>query len=553
MGQAIALLNAKRPRDALLSLTAALARFPHHGPLCNLAGECAAAIGDTAQAEGFFRRALAAAPYSARVHFNLARLYAQRSRAAEAEGHYRRAAALAPDNAATHAGLGLLLNAGGRPAEAERCHRRALAIAPHNAALMANMAEALAAQQRLDEAERHYRRAAELDPGQARLTNLANLLARQSRFGEAQRVFSRAIAQAPDDALAHFNYGILLQDLDREEDAQDQYRRALAIDPGHVLARNNLAYLLLRNGHYEEGWRMNEVRYSPDLPPERRFPVAPPLAFPQWRGEALCGRSLLLWTEQGLGDEIQFCRYLPMLKGLGVTRLTMVCQTPLKALLETVDGIDELIAANEFDGAVAPHDYWCYPLSLPLCFNTTLSTIPDRLPYLRVPPERTALWKMRLPSQGLRVGLAWKGSAQHPNDARRSLTLSALAPLWSVPGVRFVSLQKGRDEQLAMHPPSGQPLLALGHEFLDLADTAAVIDQLDLVICVDTSVAHLTGALGRPCWVMLPDRQCDWRWLRGRSDSPWYPRVMRLFRQSRDGEWAPVTAEITRALRELAS
>jgi len=550
LGQAAARLNAKQPREALQIATAALARFADHPQLCNLAGECAAALDEPAQAEGYFQRALAGAPHSARVHFNLGLLYAQTNRAPEAERHYRRALKHAPDNVASYGHLGLLLAAQGRPAEAEECYRRALAISPDNAALHANIAAALSAQQRVAEAEGHFRRAAALDPA-SRLGNLANLLARQQRHAEAEQVFIQAIARAPDDAMAHFNFAVLLEDLDRDEEAETHYRQALALDGGSLIARHNLGYLLLRNGRYEEGWPLHEVRHSPDLPPEQRFRLPARCAFPPWQGEPLPGKSLLLWPEQGLGDEIQFCRYLPRLKQRGVARLTVICKPPLQALMETVEGVDDVIALDAFDGAVAPHDYWCYPLSLPLYFNTTLTTIPNRLPYLRVPAGRGVYWSRRLPRDGLRVGLVWKGNPEHKNDARRSLALTALAPLWSVPGVEFISLQKGQDQEPDLHAPLGQKLLALGQEFRDLADAAAVIEQLDLVISVDTAVAHLAGALARPCWVMLPHHHCDWRWLRDRDDSPWYPGIMRLFRQGRDGAWAAVIEQMTRALRDF--
>jgi Flp pilus assembly protein TadD len=553
LGQATALLNGKRPREALRAVTAALARFADDPRLCNLAGECAVALGEPARAEAFFRRDLAGAPQSARVHFNLGLLYAQGNRTAEAERHYRCAMAIAPDNVAAYGHLGLLLNAAGRCEDAEQCYRRALAIHPGNAALHANLAMALAKQQHVEEAERHYRRATELDPDRAHFTQLANLLARQRRYRDAEQVFAQAIAHAPNDTLAHFNFAVLLEDLDRDEEAEAHYRRALALDAGLLIARHNLAYLLLRNGRYEEAWPLHEIRHSPDLPPEQRLRLPAPFSFPQWQGEPLPGKSLLLWPEQGLGDEIQFCRYLPLLKQRGAKRLTVICKTPLKALLERMEGVDAVIALDEFSGAVAAHDYWCYPLSLPFHFNTTLTDIPDRLPYLHAPPDRAARWSPRLPREGMRVGLAWKGNAEHKNDAERSLALSALAPLWSVPGVHFISLQKARDEEQALHPPPGQPLVALGHAFGDLADTAAVIEQLDLVISVDTVVAHLSGALAKPCWLLLPHYHCDWRWLRGRGDSPWYPGVMRLFRQPRGGGWAPVIEQLTEALRERAA
>jgi hypothetical protein len=197
-----------------------------------------------------------------------------------------------------------------------------------------------------------------------------------------------------------------------------------------------------------------------------------------------------------------------------------------------------------------PHDYWTFPLSLPLHFNTTVETIPAALPYLSAPPERLSRWQKCLSMDGLKVGLVWKGSAAHINDANRSLPgLSTLAPLWSVPGVTFVSLQKGQGEDEAATPPTGQPVLHLGSDISDFADTAAIVSQLDLVICIDTAIAHLAGALNKPCWVLLPALGTDWRWLQERSDSPWYPDAMRLFRQTKSGDWTSTIDDVARELR----
>jgi Flp pilus assembly protein TadD len=550
--QAAALLAAGEAHQALRLVVQGLARFPDDARLGNLAGECAAALGDTVQAEAHWRRVLAAAPHSARAHYNLGLLYTQDQRPAEAEQCFRRSLKLAPDNAAAHGRLGVLLAAEQRTAEAEQCYRRALALNPGNAALHCNLGVVLAAQQRHDETEWHYRRTVALDPGGIKgLTNLGNELARTGRHAEAERFLNQAVVLAPGDAMTHFNLAVLMEDLDRDGEAERDYRRALALDPRAAIAQLNLAYLLLRHGRFQEAWPLHEIRHSPAMPLPQRFRQPAPFAFPQWQGQSLQGKSLLVWPEQGLGDEVQFCRYLPLLRQRGAARLTLICKTPLKALMETVNGVDAVITLDA-GGVVAPHDYWVYPLSLPLYFQTTLATLPADLPYMRVPPERALRWRERLPRDGLRVGLVWKGNARHLNDARRSLELRQLAPLWSVPGVRFISLQKERDEAQALQPPPGQPLLALGHEFSDLADTAAVIDQLDLVITVDTAVAHLAGALARPCWVLLPHRRCDWRWLKGRDDSPWYPGVMRLFRQPRGSDWVPVIKQVEDALRALA-
>lgn len=198
-------------------------------------------------------------------------------------------------------------------------------------------------------------------------------------------------------------------------------------------------------------------------------------------------------------------------------------------------------------------DFWCYPLSLPLIFGTTLDNLPATIPYLRAEPERVLRWAAKVPQATLRVGLAWKGSSTHKNDGNRFLpSLAILAPLWSVPGIAFVSLQKGAGEDEASLAAAHQPLTHLGSAIADFADSAAILSQLDLLICVDTAVAQLAGALGTPCWVLLPDYGTDWRWLEDWHDSPWYPEVMRLFRQSADGDWAGAITRVVEALHEWA-
>jgi hypothetical protein len=237
----------------------------------------------------------------------------------------------------------------------------------------------------------------------------------------------------------------------------------------------------------------------------------------------LAGKSLLVWQEQGLGDEIQFCRYLPLLKEQGAARITQICKAPLKSLMGTLEGVDTVMTCDETSN-VATHDYWIRLLSIPLYCKTDLAGIPARIPYLHASPDRMAHWSGRLPQSGFRVGLVWKGSGKHPNESNRSLQgLAALAPLWSVPGVKFVSLQKGLGEDEGKNPPNEQPLVHLGSEIADFADVAAIVAQLDLVITIDTAVAHLAGALAKPCWVLLPASRTDWRWLHERQDSPWYP------------------------------
>ena len=264
-------------------------------------------------------------------------------------------------------------------------------------------------------------------------------------------------------------------------------------------------------------------------------------------GEAIAGKALIVWTEQGHGDYVHFVRYVPLLKQRGASRVTIACAPPLKALLETVAGVDAVVTQHE---NVPDHDFWVFPLSLPMHFATSLESIPATLPYLRALPEHVQQWQRRLSADALKVGLVWKGNPGHANDARRSLAnLSMLAPLWSVPGLRFFSLQKGSGEDEADNAPAEQAITALGKDIGDFADTAAIVSQLDLVICVDTAVAHVAGALGKPCWVLLPHTECDWRWQKERSDTPWYPGVMRLFRQTQADRWINTIAEIMDCLR----
>ena len=255
----------------------------------------------------------------------------------------------------------------------------------------------------------------------------------------------------------------------------------------------------------------------------------------------------MLGFEAGHGDMIQFCRYAPLLKTMGAAHIALVCHPGLKALFAGLPGVDEVFSLSD-EIPESDWDFWSLPMSLPHYCQTRIDNIPATLPYLFADPAKEAKWHAMLPP-GIRVGLVWKGNSRFENDKERSLpSLDVLAPLAAVAGVNFVSLQKGAGEEEARHPPAGMKLLALGESTEDFTDTAAIISGLDLVISVDTAVAHLAGTLGKPCWVLLPDYRTDWRWLTGRADSPWYPGVMRLFRQPASGDWSPVVTAVVEAL-----
>jgi len=394
----------------------------------------------------------------------------------------------------------------------------------------------------LTKAEHAYRSVLERDDrnGLAH-NNLANLLRQWGRFSEAEVHYCRALEQMPNSAEIRNNRAGTLERLHQYEQAEIEYRRALELKPDFAEARFNLGMLLLSAGRYTEGWKYYEAR-------SKAFGEHGQLPFPLWNGEDLSGKTLLLLPEQGYGDTIQFVRYVPLLKARGAAKISVICKPVLGALLRTVEGIDALITDPQ---ALHAHDYWASLMSLPLHMGTTVESIPSRIPYAGVFTNRLEMWQARLPGDGLRVGLVWKGNPEHENDAQRSLShFSDLAPLWSVRGIRFISLQVGDAETQADECKVLQPALCLGREIRDFGDAAAIVAQINLVICVDTAIAHVAGALGVACWLMLPQTGVDWRWHRTGTVSPWYPNDMYLFRQ-RQGGWPALIDEVKDALADI--
>lgn len=584
----------------------ALALRPGHADTYNNLGALYRMREQWPAALACFRQAAALQPENAQAQNNLGLALAQLGRIDEADAALGRALALQPGFAAARANLGLLRQAAADPgdaqalqqradllqksghwAQAEACYLDALERDPERAGLHNNLAVLQSRMGRLDAAEAGYRRALALRADYAEaLHNLAMLYMRQRRhapaeqalraflalrpddpdglnslgnlhqqthrYADAEQCYRRALARRPSDPKSLNNLAVLLQQAGRAAEAEAAYRATIDADPGYPEARWNLGFMLLARGRLAEGWPLMEARYDPAM----AHPIAarPGLGFPQWRGESLAGRSIVVWPEQGFGDQIQFVRYLPMLKAAGACRVTLVCQDPLVPLLRGAAGADAVLALSEAATRPPPHDYWVFMLSLPMHFRTTLATIPAALPYLAPDPARVRRWRARLGPDGLRVGLVWRGFGGHVNDANRSLPdLACLAPLWRVPGVSFVSLQRGMDGEGARAATPDLPLLDLGGEIADFADTAAIVSLLDLVVCVDTAVAHVAGALGKPCWVLLPAVHPDWRWMEGRADSPWYPGVLALYRQTEPGEWRAVVDAVAADLAAWTS
>lgn len=431
-------------------------------------------------------------------------------------------------------------------AEALLCD--ALDLAPELAEAHANLAWLLERRGSLSEAVQHYEQAITLQPDNARIhRNFGALLADLKRFQEAEIAYRQALVLDPSLPGGWSNLGALLAQNLRDEEAETCLNTALQLDPQHANAHFNLACLLLRKGRYPEGWFHLEFRDWYRVI-ETRLPCN------RWRGESLSNRAVLVVYDAGFGDMIQFCRYVSVLRRLGAGQVDLLCHPELKELLQTLDGVGEVFGFNE-DVSASDWDYWVPVMSLPHHLGTQLDTIPATLPYLAAPPAKAEHWRQEInrlcPRPTLRVGLVWQGNPNFVNDSQRSLPgLQTLAPLWEVPGVQFFSLQKGPGEHDVHRLQASQPLINLTTELGNFADTAAAIVQLDLVICVDTAVAHLTGALGKPCWVLLPAFLTDWRWLEQRSDSPWYPDALRLFRQPPGADWTPVVQLVREALQE---
>lgn len=511
----------------------------------NLAGAAALALGLLPPAERCFQQALARAPGMPEALSNLGRVFEARGSLDQAAQWHQRALSLRPDTPLLHVNFGVVCAKMGLREQAEESFRRALAIDAGNAAALVNLGWLRFGAGAVDEARALLHRALQEAPAHALgHYNLACIESAQGKMQIAEEHFRAAMASEPRFVQARFNLAYLLAEDGREAEAAQTYETILALDPQHHDARVNLAWLLLARGEYDRGFELYEARRQSQLAVDSRPPSVP---FPEWRGEDLAGKSLLVWPEMKFGDEIVMVRYLRLLRERGAERLTLVCKRPLKPLFESLSEADQVLAVEELR-VVDGHDYWVLQGSLPLRLGTRRETVPCSIPYLCADPQRKARWANLLPTARPRVGLLWKGSGSMLKDARSLAHLSELAPLWSVPGVQFVSLQKGRGEEEGVDPPPNQTLCHLGTDIGDFADSAAIISGLDLLISVDSAVVHLAGALGKPCWVLVPAQKAFWLWGREGNSTAWYGEGVRLFRQSHGEPWASVIDSVTQAL-----
>jgi tetratricopeptide (TPR) repeat protein len=461
---------------------------------------------------------------------------------AEAQVLYRAVLKAQPGDATSMHLLGVLSGQMGDCAAAVRLIRRAIALREDVADYHSNLGSFLIELRQEGAAIAACRRAIALNPDIAEAhLNLGVALAARDELEAAIASFRRAIDLKPDYAQAHNNLGAALKDLGRLEGAADSLREAIAHSGDFANAQWNLGLLNLLKGNFAEGWRGYEQRLKL---PENQW-LTKRFSQPLWNGEELNGRTILLLAEQGLGDTIQFVRYARLVARRG-GRVIVFAPPSLRRLLARVEGIERVVCDRD---ALPKFDVQCPLLSLPRIFQTRLENIPAEIPYLSADPELAGGWSRRLSAQDRRrrIGLVWAGGSNHKRDRVRSVAPSLFSPLAAVSDARFFSLQKGEAGEQKKLLPAELELIDWTSGLGDFADTAALVAHLDLVITVDTAVAHLAGAMGKPVWLALPFI-LDWRWMLERMDSPWYP-TMRLFRQPRRGDWCSVMQEMTTALR----
>jgi tetratricopeptide (TPR) repeat protein len=545
-----ALYALKRLDEAIASYNRALAITPNFAFALSNRGAALYALKRFDEALTSYDRALAVQPDYAEALSNRGNTLKELKRFDEALASFDRALAVRPDYAEAHLNRGIVLRELEHPNEALASFDRALAIRPDFAEALSNRGTALHDLKRFDEALASCDRALALQPQFAEAhANRANALQSLKRFEEALASCDRAMALRPDLAEVHYNRGNALYMLKRFGDALASYQRVYAAHPDFADAHFNEALCRLLIGDFRRGWEEHEWRWQARelRGSKRNFPQ------PQWTGgEEIVGKTILLHAEQGFGDTLQFCRYVPLVAAQGA-RVILEVQPPLHDLMHTLKGAPHIISRGE---ALPAFDLHCPLLSLPLALATWLDAIPAATPYLHAPENKVRAWSERLGKpEKPRVGLVWAGGARkelsnaNRVDALRSIALEQFAPLLENTACEFYSLQKGeaavrqlRESDLRRH------VIDWTDDLHDFSDTAALIANLDLVITVDTAVAHLAGALNKPFWLLNRYDTC-WRWLLDREDSPWYPTA-HLFRQDDTRTWDNVFVRVSAALRD---
>lgn len=507
------------------------------GSLCEL-GSTLIQQGDYGGAIDCLHRALAGDPEHVEVLYLLGLVWQRRGVLRESVAWYQRALRLDPEHGLAYLQQGIAYLRMGEKHAAANCFRQSVFFRPDDAEAHFHLGVALNSLLEFEEAVASHRRALALAPDHSgAYSDLGLALMRQGKLDEAVECHRQSVALRPDWAGGHSNFGVTRVRRHETREAHECFERGLALDPENVFINFNRSNTFLLEGDYASGLALYDYhrKLYRHRWQERR-----------WQGEDLAGRTILLYAQHGLGDTLQFVRYVPTVSARG-GRVMLQVQDPLLPLFAGLEGVSGLRGLSE---PPPLFDVQATLMELPAILGDTLETIPRRVPYLRADPALVRSWSERLRGDhGFKVGIVWQGHPGHQESLHRSCRLTDFAPLAAVPGVRLYSLQKGAGtEQLAA---SAFPLTDWSEE-LDAAsgafmDTAAILQSLDLMVSIDTSVCHLAGALARPTWLALP-YWVDWRWLLDRNDSPWYP-TLRLFRQPRPFDWAGVFEEMAAALR----
>jgi tetratricopeptide (TPR) repeat protein len=517
-----------------------------------------------------YKKALQIDPDLSDAYYNLGIIFEKKRQIDEAITCYEKTIQIAPYDADAYNNLGLVLQKKGRIDDAIAYFEKALKIKPDYARTYNNLGIALHEKKQFDEAINNYKVAIQLDPYLAdAYNNLGNSLKEKGLLDEAATCYKKTLQTNPDRADAYYNLGIVLNEKGSVDEAIENYRKAIQLNPDYIDAYINLgiafkengqldnaincfkealranpndavthwnfSLVLLLSGNFEEGWKEYEWRlkvndfHHPDL------------HRPLWSGSDIAGRTILLHAEQGFGDTIQFIRYAHLVAQRGA-KIVIRCQKELLALLKNIESADKFI---DYDQQPPDFDLYCHLLSLPLIFGTTPESIPVKIPYVKVDRILIRKWKNKIQDDNsdLKVGLVWAGREQ------RYFKLELFLPLFQIKDISFYSLQKGEASIQVKNHLNNLKIKDFTGDIYDFADTAAIIQNIDLVISVDTAVAHLAGALGKSVWVLIPFAP-DWRWMLNREDSPWYP-TMRLFRQSSSGDWESVIAKVKDELQKL--
>jgi FKBP-type peptidyl-prolyl cis-trans isomerase 2 len=427
--------------------------------------------------------------------------------------------------------------------EAISYYRKTIGQNPNHAGAYYNLGVAFQGKGLIDQAILYYEMAIGLNQEFIEAHhNLGVAFNEKGKFGEALFCFQRVLQLKSDHLGAYYNLGNTLTAKGQFNEAMQCYKKAIEIKPDHADAQWSLGLINLRLGNFQEGWKGYEWRWElKDVLTKRDF------SQPLWDGHDVDGRTVLLYAEQGFGDTLQFVRYAPLVAGRGA-KVVVECQEELVSLLRNMEGVSEVVAQGQ---RLSDFDFYRPLLSLPFVFGTVLDTIPANIPYVHADPKLVQNWRNKIGSNEseIKIGLVWAGSPKLKFGHSRSCPIGTFSTLAQREDITFYSLQKGEAEGEAKNPPEGIKLVNISEEIHDFSDTAAIIENLDLVISVDTASAHLAGALGKPVWVLLPFVP-DWRWMKDREDSPWYP-TMRLFRQPAAGDWESVIGLVKNAIDEF--